>query len=446
MRRVLIVGSLIAVGGCSGGSSNDGFTPEEWAKIQTHSPLPALPPDTTNMYADNAAAATLGQRLFFDTAFSGPVLQADDGTGNGALGAVGDRGKIACASCHEAPWMFDTRAHPNNVGLGAQFMQRNVTSVLNASYYKWKETDGVRTATWNDGLTDPEDQTSMHGSRGLIAHVIYKKYKSDYEAIFGQLDPRLDPNHPNAAQLPVDAVPRTSPVLEDPTLDMQWYANWDSMSPADQKMINRIFANFGKAIQAYLRKMSSQNSPFDKYVAGDHSQLSASAKRGLKLFIGKGGCEGCHTGPIFSDNQFHNIGIVELGPHVNPMEQGRFDGLGGAIGDEFSVDSEYSDDRNTHMLDGLMPQDSDRGKWRTKGLREVAMTPPYEHTGQLATLEDVINFDNRGGDPSGFTGTKDPLFVPLNLTPTEVADLVEFLKSLTGDPPPAALTQNTAAP
>lgn len=440
---VLLVGCMVALGGC-GGDNSDGFTPAELAKIHTHSPLPPPPADTTNAYADNAAAATLGQRFFFDIAFSGPIIQGDDGSGNGALGKPGDWGKVACASCHEAPFMFDTRAHPNNVGLGTQYMARNVTSVLNASYYKWKETDGVRSSTWNDGLTDPEDQTSMHGNRALVAHVIYKKYKAEYEAIFGPLDPRLDPANPNAAQLPPNAVPMA--VVADPTLDPTWYAAWAGMTPADQKIIMRIFANYGKALQAYLRKMSSQNSPFDKYAAGDHSALSAAQKRGLKLFIGKGGCEGCHTGPIFSDNQFHNIGMVELGPHTNPMEQGRFDGLGGALGDEFNVDSEFSDDRNTHMLDGAMPQDSDRGKWRTKGLREVAETPPYEHTGQLATLEDVINFDNRGGDATGFVGTKDPLFVPLNLTPSEVADLVAFLRSLTGDPPPAALTQNTAAP
>lgn len=444
---------VLGVFGCSGTTGVDGFTTAEWAKIQTHSPLPALPPDTTNMFADNPMAATLGQRFFFDPAFSGPIIQGhmagtDGSPDNGALGNPGDRGQIACASCHEPPWMFDTRAHPNNVGLGAQFMQRNVTSVLNASYYKWKETDGVRSATWNDALTDPEDQESMHGSRSLVAHVIYKKYKSDYEAIFGALDPRLDPNNPNASQLPVDALPRTSPVLENPMLasDQPWYAAWDAMAPADQKIIDRIYVNFGKAIQAYLRKMSSQNSPFDQYAAGNYSAISDAAKRGLHLFIGKGACEGCHTGPIFSDNQFHNIGIVELGPNTNPMEQGRYDGINGALGDEFSVDSEYSDDRNTHMLDGVKATDANRGQWRTKGLRECAMTPPYEHTGQLSTLADVVAFDNKGGDPSGFNGTKDPLFVPLNLTAQEQSDLVEFLNTLTGEMPSAALTMNTAAP
>jgi cytochrome c peroxidase len=444
MWRTWIPLALVAAG-CGSSDQLDGFTMAEWAKIKTHSPLPAVPADTTNKFADNPAAAKLGQRLFFDTAFSGPIVQGPDGM-NGALGNPGDTGKVACASCHEAPWMFDTRAMPNNVGLGTQYMQRNVTSVLNASFYQWKETDGVRTATWNDALTDPEDQTSMHGNRVLIAHVLYKKYKADYEAIFGALDPALDPASPQAARFPANGVP--SSVVANPMLDPTWYTAWDAMAPADQAIVNRIFANFGKAIQAYLRLMNSQNSSFDKYAAGDHSALDAAAKRGLHLFIGKGGCEACHSGPIFSDNQFHNIGIVETGPHVQPTEQGRFDGIGGALGDQFNVASEFSDDpaAGMMMINGVTATDATRGQWRTKGLRECAMTPPYEHTGQLATLMDVIAFDNRGGDPTGFNGTKDPLFVPLNLSAGEMSDLVEFLKSLTGDPPPAALTMNTAAP
>src|SRR5262245_28965710 len=74
----------------------DGFTAAEVALLHQLSPLPAVPPDPTNAYADNVAAAVLGQRLFFDRAFSGPLVVADDGT-NGGLGRIGEIGKVACA-------------------------------------------------------------------------------------------------------------------------------------------------------------------------------------------------------------------------------------------------------------------------------------------------------------------------------------------------------------
>jgi cytochrome c peroxidase len=75
------------------------------------------------------------------------------------------------------------------------------------------------------------------------------------------------------------------------------------------------------------------------------------------------------------------------------------------------------------------------------------MVGPYMHAGQFATLDDVLTFyNNGGGDPSTFSGTKDPLIVPLNLTSDEQAAIVEFLKTLTGDPIPANLTQDTSSP
>ena len=74
------------------------------------------------------------------------------------------------------------------------------------------------------------------------------------------------------------------------------------------------------------------------------------------------------------------------------------------------------------------------------------MTAPYMHTGELATLKDVVRFYNQGGDASGYAGTRDPLMQPLNLTESEMDDLVAFLESLTGDPVPDELLVDTSAP
>jgi cytochrome c peroxidase len=440
MRRLGVTAVLLLVGGCGNGngmmmSTNvDVFTMDEWAKISKLSPLPDLLPDTTNKYADNAMAATFGQRLFMDKAFSGPIKVGDDGK-NGANGAVGETGKVACVSCHQpANYFMDRRTMPNNTSIGVDYMIRNAASAINSSYYvTWCERDGVRDTQWSDSLTDPEDPTSMGGSRLLVAHVLYKKYKSDYEAIFGPLDKRLDPNDPNAAQLPATGLPG----------DM---GNFDNMAPADKVIINTIFANFGKAVQAYVRKLISKNAPFDQYVAKNFSAISPAAKRGLGLFIGKANCTGCHSGPAFTDTQFHDVGMVQMGVHTNNMETGRFDAIPVVLGIEFNSNGDFSDDKSSHRLDGVAQMPTDKGKWRTTGLREVAETAPYMHTGQMATLDDVVTFYNNGGDPSGYIGTRDMLITPLNLTDGEKSDLVEFMKTLTGDPITGQLAMDTSAP
>ena len=81
------------------------------------------------------------------------------------------------------------------------------------------------------------------------------------------------------------------------------------MANIDKDIINHIFANFGKAIQAYLRLCISRNASFDRYVAGDDDAISHPAQRGLMLFVSKRvNCVACHSGPLFSDSQSHNTG------------------------------------------------------------------------------------------------------------------------------------------
>jgi cytochrome c peroxidase len=144
---------------------------------------------------------------------------------------------------------------------------------------------------------------------------------------------------------------------------------------------------------------------------------------------------------------------TELSPHADPTELGRYGALQLVLSDqpgttgEFNVNSEYSDDTHTGFLDGLAPTEADKGRWRTKALRQVGPTPPYMHTGQMPTLRDVIEFYNRGGDAAGsFVGTKDPLIRPLHLNERQKQDLVSFLFTLTGEPLPAELTEDTSKP
>ncbi len=201
---------------------------------------------------------------------------------------------------------------------------------------------------------------------------------------------------------------------------------------------------------AKLELLVSKNAPFDRYVAGDRDAIPAAAKRGLKLFIGKANCVGCHNTPLFSDNEFHNTGLLVQGvPRANPMERGRIDAINLLLDIEFRSDGPYSDDvkEGQQRLAGLK-KDDDKwlGLWRTKGLREIGETAPYTHAGQFATLKDVVVFYNKGGDDSGFVGVKDKQMKPLNLTDAEMEDLVAFMKTLTGDPVPAELAKDTSAP
>src|SRR4051794_15132615 len=119
--------------GCMGVKMVDVFTQEEFDQIQKLGPLPAVPPNSTNRYADDPACATFGQRLFFEKAYSHPLTIADP-----ALGIVGASGKIACASCHDVTnYYTDTRSKPNATSLGVTWTTRNAPSLVNTAFYKW---------------------------------------------------------------------------------------------------------------------------------------------------------------------------------------------------------------------------------------------------------------------------------------------------------------------
>jgi cytochrome c peroxidase len=207
--------------------------------------------------------------------------------------------------------------------------------------------------------------------------------------------------------------------------------------------------NFGKALQAYTRKLVSRNAPFDQYVASGGGNLSASALAGAELFVGKAKCTSCHSGKFFTDNKFHNLGVRQDAnvAHEPASDDGRFKDAGALVGSPLNVNSVYSDDTNTGRLVGLTNPMTDlttKAAFRTASLREVALTGPYMHSGQLATLAEVVAFYNAGGGTVAATTTKDPLLVPLALSAQEQADLVEFLKTLSGAAVPPALLVDTS--
>src|ERR1700722_5385713 len=194
---------------------DDGFTAAQTALVHTLSPLPDLPVDNTNEYADSPRAARLGQKLFSEPRLSGPIQVGTPAQGQ--LGAIGEADKIACRNCHmpEAVWLFDIRSNnggpiPNATALGSLWMSRNVSSLVNTVYYTqggtgvhnahWRENDGFSDSEWFDAQSEPEGPPVQNGSRLQLAHVILEHYHADYDAAFP--DWPLDPGLADYARFP----------------------------------------------------------------------------------------------------------------------------------------------------------------------------------------------------------------------------------------------------
>jgi cytochrome c peroxidase len=164
-------------------------------------------------------------------------------------------------------------------------------------------------------------------------------------------------------------------------------------------------ARIAMAIATFERTVYSDRTPFDQSVAGI-SQLTPEQVRGQGVF-NQSRCNVCHAGTLFSDNAFHNIGV-----RPQTEDTGRFQVTGNA---------------------------NNIGEFRTPSLRNVGLRGPYFHDGHFATLEEVVEFYNRGGDFDA-PNVDHNLIRPLNLSAAQKSDLLAFLRSVLTDPRVAAGT------
>ena len=192
------------------------------------------------------------------------------------------------------------------------------------------------------------------------------------------------------------------------------FANYDVMTakmmkiPGYRKLFKQAFGEdnitidkVGKAIASFQRTNLSGNSPADRFDQGqEEGAISAAAQHGLILFREKARCTKCHSGFNFTDEKFHNLGI---GWDDNKVDLGRY---------------------------MVTNNPEDIGAFKTPTLREIARSAPYTHDGRFKTLEEVVNFYNKGGVKNPH---QDPLIIPLDLTDEEKRDLVAFLHTLNGD-------------
>ena len=347
---------------------------------QLHSPplgLPPLPLSTSEL--PNSAQVNLGRRLFFERRLS-------------------HNNTLSCASCHVPDQGFTHHEVATPVGMEGRTVKRNAPSLYNVVF---------KTSLFHDSR---EVRLEQQVWSPLLA--------------FNEM-----------------ANPSIGYVLEK-LRELEDYAEaFDTTFPSGLTQ-----ETLGAALAAYQRGLVSGNSAFDRWhFGGEASAVSADVKRGFDLFTGKAGCSGCHrvgdAHALFTDHNLHNTGIgyarsmgktlpiavmptaiMPIAIMVGPGTTLAIDAGAAAASSEAPAN-----DLGRYEVT-LKP--ADRWKYRTPILRNVALSAPYMHDGSLPTLSDVLAFYNAGGIQNEGL---DARLKPLHLSAIEVNDLLEFLKSLTGD-------------
>jgi len=337
--RIAVALALFALCGCA--RAQVVLTAEERARVIAHGPWPPAPAhDATNRVSGRSEAIAFGERLFFDPRLSGT-------------------GSVLCASCH-VPFRHFQDARAKAFGLADG--ERNTPALLNVALYRWFGWDGGHDSLWAQSLRPLLDAREMRSSPAHVAALIRDRYPLDYERTFGR------------------------PV------------------PADDES---VFVDAGKALAAYQETLLSGRTPFDEFrdalERGDVASAARyppAAERGAALFVGKGGCSGCHAGAAFTSGEFAP-GAPEA---VRRLKASPYNRAG-----------RYNDDpagQGAAATRALQANDA-RPPLRVPGLRDVALTAPYMHDGHLANLGEVMREH-----------------APATLSAHERDDLVAFLRSL----------------
>ncbi|MFN0060417.1 MAG: cytochrome-c peroxidase [Planctomycetota bacterium] len=390
------------------------WTESERRVILRLSPVSPPPDDATNRVARSEFAAEFGQQLFFDARLSASR-------------------EVACATCHDPAQAF---SDGKSLAQLTTPLTRNTPSLWNVAYQRWFFWDGRNDTLWGQALEPIEHPREMAFTRLEVAHAIAANsdLRRAYERAFGALDDCSD-----RTRFPA----RGRPALPfDGTLVPSFCADWQRMAVADQETINRVFANVGKSLAAYMTRLVRADAPFDTFVAGLRDNdatriesLSLAAQRGLRLFIGRAGCRQCHSGPLFTDFEFHDIGLMTRdAASRTAVEPGRYDGIARARGNPFNSAGAHSDARDgksARLLAGVVQASHQVGAFKTPSLRNVALTAPYMHQGQFATLAEVLHYYSTLEGARPREHHDEQVLTPLQLTDGERSDLIAFLESLT---------------
>ncbi len=369
--------------------------------------LAPVPRDSSNKFEAIPEVAEFGKLLFMEKKLSGN----DD---------------VSCASCHNPETKFsDHQDLSEGMGLAA----RHTPNIVASAYSPYQFWDGRADSLWSQAL-GPLENPMEHGiDRTQLMRTVQALYAANYEKLFGST-----PDFNDAERFPTHASP-----LGDETAQQ----NWRSMNPDSRNAVNRAFSNVGKALAAYVRTLSPKVTRFDQYVAALSQEnveiaFNPDETAGLKLFIGKANCIICHSGALFTDQQFHNTGLP-VESNTTP-DLGRFEGLKQLISSEFNCRSVYSDAPSDECLAlskaelDMLESDAtatagnkNAGAFKTPSLRNVAETMPLMHTGQFKNLRRVLEHYNKA--PKSKWGTTE--LKPLDLSQQEIFQLEQFLETLT---------------
>jgi cytochrome c peroxidase len=297
-------------------------------------------------------------------------------------------GTFSCAMCHIPEQGFTSNELRTAVGIEGRTVRRNSPSLYNAAYATPLFHDGRETRLEHQ-VWDPLLAANEMGNPSIASVVEKVRRLPDYQGLF-------------------EGAFGSGPTME----------------------------TVGQALASYVRTLNCGDSPFDRwYYGGDQSALGDAAKRGFAVFIGKGGCAGCHhVGPehaLFTDGGLHNTGIGYLASMAREPPKRRIqvapgialDVAGALLG---KVSEVPRGDLGRYEIT-LNPDD--RWKYRTPSLRNLTLTAPYMHDGSMAALAEVVAFYDGGGVDNP---RLDPNIRRLALSAREQADLVAFLETLTG--------------
>ncbi len=300
---------------------------------------------------------------------------------------VGGDASVSCASCHDPEqgwaWAEDfSRGYPGTVHW------RNSQTVINSQYLQKQFWAGSATSGEKQARSAARGGVAGNGEDDLmeVRLALIPEYARRFQAVFGDRRP--------------------------------------------------LISNAYNAIAAFERTLIADNTPLDAYLRGDQSALSEQQLRGKRLFEGKASCIECHNGELATDERYYNIG-VPAAPRWDDdgLAQITFRFEQYAKGVTEDMYRKIKDDAGYYYRS---KNEWDKGKFRTPPLRYIAYTAPYMHNGYFYTLEEVVDFYNRGGvDENGnstsFPETKSKLIRPLGLSDAEKEDLLAFLEAFSGD-------------
>jgi cytochrome c peroxidase len=351
------------------------FTESEIKIILSHGPWPALAqPDPTNRVSGKPDAIEFGTRLFFDQRLSG-------------------KGTVACASCHvpERNWSDNLTR-----GVGLSEVDRNTPTLMNLAARRWYGWDGASDSLWSQSLRPILDERELAATPRHVAQLVRddEQLSCRYRKAFG-----------------------TPP------------------SAADDEA---VFVDVGKALAAFQETLVSGRTPFDRFRDAlakaeqpPRETYSEPAQRGLKIFIGKGGCTTCHSGPNFTGGEFFHTGLSRFAPRGQP-DPGREAGIRKLAESRFNLLGTYNDDKTGASSARTREASLEKvgfGEFKVPSLRNLILTAPYGRDGGAETLAEVVRH-YAALDPVSLHAKDGRPAKPLNLTPREQTDLVVFLESL----------------